>query len=130
MFSWLMLGWLFPTLMLLPDRAGPGRRRRQARAPAEQPRAAGRGRLAAAAAGISGLGATLEAWLHQLQFPAWQGQQQMGGDGEEWAAAPEEGEEVMCVLRWWVLVAVAWGACCTTAPLFVPAGADGSGGVA
>ena len=79
MYVWLMLGWLAPTLLLLPERADPGRRR-QARAP---------GLVRAA--------------------PQW----------------PEEADGVMSALRWWVVVVVVWGACCTAAPLFVPAGAAG-----
>ena len=97
---WLVLGWVVPALLLLPN-TEEGRRQQQREARRRE--AAGPpcgSRERALAVVESGL---------RLLLP-----QQSAGQSD----TPTS---LLCALRWWVLVQLLWGMCCKAAPLFTPA---------
>lgn len=87
---WLLLGWLVPSLLLLPRQAGAG-----ARAPAQ-------GKAAAVAGAVGG---TLEAWLRMLRFGS---TQRRGGGGGGLPAVPR-------VVHAFFVVVAAWTCSCLAA---------------
>jgi hypothetical protein len=98
--AWLLVGWLLPALLLLPD------------APEKEGEDPGPATAAAAGGGAGALATRavdlLEAGV-RLLLPAPRNSRQ--GD-------PPTG--LVFFLRWWVVVQVSWGLCCVAAPLFDP----------
>lgn len=103
LFSWLVFDWLLPTLLLLPNEAAQRAQRQQDGAPSSGLRAIG-----------SRLLSRLEAGLRLLLLPARLQQRQQ----EQRQMALSGGQA--CLLRWWAVLLLMWGACCSLAPLYVP----------
>ncbi|PSC75155.1 MMPL family isoform A [Micractinium conductrix] len=106
LFSWATLGWLMPTLLLLPEQDAAGTRTN--------------GAAGAAAGPLTVLGDFVEAWLRQLK----PGRRR---DAEARAAWAEAAGQVLPttfsrVLHWWALMLVTWGACCSVSSLFTQPG--------
>ena len=103
-FCWSVLGWLLPTLLLLPDA---GTKEAQAlEAPLHRLR-----RPAARAVDL------LEAWLRML-LPARQTRSSATarqGQGGQHAQLPPAAARA---LHWWVAALALWGVSCISAPLF------------
>ena len=119
--SWVVIGWLLPTVLLLSkERAA--RDRWQAASPqaptdCNNNRGAG-GALGTAAAHsqwlVGRLAEVVEAGLLQL-LP------ETPEDRQLRAEAPSVAPNLL-LFRWWLLFLVTWCACCTVAPLFVSRG--------
>ncbi|PRW60682.1 SMG9-like [Chlorella sorokiniana] len=104
---WLVLGWLLPTLLLLPDRVS--------HMEVVPPSSAGSNGRAAAVTRVAGKFATLlEAWL-RLLAPSPQ-QARRGGQGQ--GGGPISAGATL-LLHWWAVVMVCWAAACSAAPLFL-----------
>ena len=119
---WAMLGWLLPTLMVLPmkDDTVAGQREGQAGEAAAAAAQAARGQGQGAAAGgpadtRDGKGQTkgeraLMSALRTLQPSA--------TDVDPWAPQPApvyEHPTLLWALRWWVLISVVWATACVAA---------------
>ena len=110
--TWAVVGWLLPTLLLLPFEATQGPETNQAGA-----RAGGWRRLAAACGRVE---AIVESWLRRL-VPAPKrppGQQRLRAAD----AHPARAAGTHCALCWVVTLCALWLLCCSVAPLY------GSGG--
>ncbi|GBF99538.1 hypothetical protein Rsub_12344 [Raphidocelis subcapitata] len=105
--SWLILGWLVPALLLLPEAES-------ARSASQQPRRAREGGSSqpqpAPVPRARTAGELVEAALSALLPPP--------GRPATGARRSELPGGLMVALRWWILVQVLWGACCVAAPLF------------
>ena len=105
LFWWTVVGWLLPTLLLLPEADAESRHRSH--------RSHGRG---------ARVGRMLEAWLRML-LPA-----------KPRPGQPMIQAVASCALHWWAVLLVSWGGCCSIAPLFVGpeplSGAAAAAGVA
>lgn len=100
LFIWATLGWLLPTLLLLPDGSVAG-----AQWPATQQCSCRHlDRLA------TRIGCTLEAWL-QMLLPA-------GRAADDAAAGQGQRARLPSAAAWWATLLVAWALSCTLAPLF------------
>lgn len=109
---WLVLGWLVPTLLLLPDRAS------QIVPPPSSSNSAESGGRMAAVTRLAGKFATLlEAWL-RLLAPTAQRVRHARRYGQEQGGGPISAGATL-VLHWWAVVMVAWAAACSAAPLFL-----------
>lgn len=120
---WLLLGWLLPALLLLPE-AMAGRAGSQAGHAAQalpdgvvptggegssrHGRSSGIVQTVVCAVTSRRVAAALEAGLRTLLPPARRPGQSDGPN------------QLLYALLWWGLVQVTWGICCVTAPLFVP----------
>lgn len=110
--TWAVVGWLLPTLLLLPFEASEGPEHNQAGA------SAGGWRRLAAACGR--LEVIVEAWLRRLvPFTTRPPGQRHRGSAEEQAARGAGTHSALC---WMVTLAALWQLCCSMAPLY------GSGG--
>ncbi|KAI7837555.1 hypothetical protein COHA_008570 [Chlorella ohadii] len=108
---WLVLGWLVPTLLLLPDRTSA-----EDQTPPSSNAAAG-GRLARLTRVAGRFASLLEAWL-RLLAPTAPRAQHAQRDGQEQGGGPISAGATM-VLHWWAVVMVCWAAACSAAPLFL-----------
>ncbi len=108
---WLVLGWLLPTLLLLPDRTSA-----EDQTPPSS-NAAGGGRMARLTRVAGRFASLLEAWL-RLLAPTAPRTQHAQRDGQEQGGGPISTGATM-VLHWWAVVMVCWAAACSAAPLFV-----------
>lgn len=104
---WLVLGWLLPALLLLPEHMEERQRARRARS-RQAPAGQGAGAAQEVGQGERALDA-LETGLRLLLPQQGPGQSDMPSS-------------LLCAGRWWVVVQLLWGLCCKAAPLFVPAG--------
>lgn len=114
---WLVLGWLVPTLLLLPDRAS------QIIPPSSSSTdsAESGGRIAAVTRLVGKFATLLEAWLRLLAptaQPTAQRIQLARRDGQEPGGGPISAGATL-VLHWWAVVMVCWAAACSAAPLFL-----------
>lgn len=109
---WLILGWLVPTLLLLPDRDING----------GQPETSSDDGSRAAAVTRFGakFASLLEAWL-RLLAPAQRAQHARRGGQDQGGGAISSGATL--VLHWWAVVMMCWAAACSASPLFL-AGRD------
>jgi hypothetical protein len=103
--SWLLLGFLLPLLLLLPEADEARRRARHRRRGSNPP---GNGSEASEPSKRLRLAEWAEAGLRMLLPPS----------GQVGAQQGEMPPGLAFALRWWVLVQVCWGACCAAAPLF------------
>lgn len=94
---WLLLGWLLPALLLLPNMSDEGRSRP--------------GRT----------GSLLVSKLEHLHSAIVVGLRFLLPPTDQQARQTEFPITLIIALRWWVLVQVVWGLCCVSAPLFAPA---------
>lgn len=96
LFCWVIMGWLVPTLLLLPE-AGAHR-------PRSQRQSGNRAAL------------LLESWLRML-LPRKRGAGR-GGRGASAPQAPGIQAVASTLLHWWAVLLVSWGICCSVAPLW------------
>ena len=115
---WATLGWLLPTLALLPmeEDAVAGQREGQAGEAAGQ--AAGRGQRQGPGAGGPGdtrIGKGRTSWERVLVSALRTLQPSAAADVDPWAPQPAPvyaHPRLLWVLRWWVLISVIWAAAC------------------
>ena len=120
---WATLGWLLPTLALLPmeEDAVAGQREGQAgeaAAAAAPGQAAGREQNHGAAAGgpaDTRIGERRTSWVRALVSALRPLQPSAAADVDPWAPQPTPvypHPRLLWVLRWWVLISVVWAAAC------------------
>lgn len=118
LWSWVLVGWLLPTVLLLSKEMAARGREQAVSPPAHATRTNNRaaGTLGAATAHgrwlASRLADVVEAGLLQL-LPERAHDRQLRAEAQ--TVAP-----LLLLFSWWVLLLVTWCACCTVAPLFVP----------
>ena len=116
LWSWVLVGWLLPTVLLLSKERAARGQEQAAR------RLAPTGRTNTRTAGIFGAAAAHGRWLaRRLAEVAEAGLLQLlperAEDRQLRAEAP-----FLLMFRWWALLLVTWCACCTVAPHLVPRG--------
>jgi hypothetical protein len=116
LWSWVLVGWLLPTVLLLSKERAARVRWRAAR------QLAPTGRTNTRTAGIFGAAAAHGRWLaRRLAEVAEAGLLQLLPERAE-GRQPRAEAPFLLLFRWWALLLVTWCACCTVAPHFVPRG--------